>query len=74
MQREETEAILAALRPEGGKRPLVAIIGINDATEVTDYLVRTLESARRASNVARRVHAGDRRRACQLYPALRIDP
>jgi transcriptional regulator GlxA family with amidase domain len=36
---EETKAILAALKPPKRDRPLVAIIGINDATENTDYLM-----------------------------------
>jgi hypothetical protein len=36
---EETNAILAALKPPKRERPLVAIIGINDATENTDYLM-----------------------------------
>jgi hypothetical protein len=36
---DETEKTLAALRPPKRARPLVAIIGINDATETTDYLM-----------------------------------
>ena len=35
----ETEAMVEALKPPKRKRPVVAIIGINDATEVTDYLL-----------------------------------
>ena len=37
---EEADAMLALLKPER-ERPLVAVIGINDATETTDYLVPT---------------------------------
>ena len=35
----EADALLAALKPPKRRRPLIAIIGINDATEVTDYLM-----------------------------------
>ncbi|TIN27307.1 MAG: hypothetical protein E5Y31_13735 [Mesorhizobium sp.] len=35
----EGDATLAALKPRGRQRPLIAIIGINDATETTDYLM-----------------------------------
>jgi uncharacterized membrane protein YdfJ with MMPL/SSD domain len=37
----ETDAMLAFLTPAKRERPLVAVIGINDATETTDYLVPT---------------------------------
>ena len=36
---EEAEATLTALKPPKRRRPLIAIVGINDATEVTDYLM-----------------------------------
>ncbi len=36
---QEVEALLAALKPPKRQRPLIAIIGINDATETTDYLM-----------------------------------
>ncbi len=35
----EMQAILASLRPPEGRRPVIAVIGINDATETTDYLM-----------------------------------
>ena len=35
---DEADATIAALKPPKRERPLIAIIGINDATEVTDYL------------------------------------
>jgi transcriptional regulator GlxA family with amidase domain len=35
----ETEAALAALKPPKRARPLIAIVGINDATETNDYLM-----------------------------------
>ena len=37
--KEEADATLAALKPPKRPRPLIAIIGINDATETTDYLM-----------------------------------
>jgi hypothetical protein len=36
---EEAGAALSALKPPKRQRPLVAIIGINNATETTDYLM-----------------------------------
>lgn len=38
---EETYGMLASLRPAKRERPLIAVIGISDATETTDYLVPT---------------------------------
>ena len=37
--KQEADAILAALKPPKRQRPLIAIVGINDATEATDYLM-----------------------------------
>jgi hypothetical protein len=37
--KEEDEATIAALKPPKRRRPLIAIIGINHATETTDYLM-----------------------------------
>jgi hypothetical protein len=37
--KEEAEATIAALKPPKRQRPLIAIIGINHATEATDYLM-----------------------------------
>ena len=37
----EMDAMLTALRPPKRARPLIAIVGINDATETTDYLMPT---------------------------------
>src|SRR5690606_26028034 len=36
---DEHAALLAALQPPKRARPVVAVIGIKDATELTDYLV-----------------------------------
>ena len=37
--KEEADATIAALKPPKRQRPLIAIVGINDATETTDYLM-----------------------------------
>ena len=37
----EAEAIVAALKPPKRPRPVIAVVGINDATETTDYLMPT---------------------------------
>ena len=37
--KEEADATIAALKPPKRRRPLIAIVGINDATETTDYLM-----------------------------------
>ena len=39
ISKEEADATIEALKPPKRQRPLIAIIGINDATEVTDYLI-----------------------------------
>jgi len=36
---QEREATLNALRPAKRERPVIAIVGLNDATETTDYLM-----------------------------------
>jgi putative intracellular protease/amidase len=68
----ETAAALAALRPPKRRRPLVAVIGINDATEVTDYLMPCgiLRRAQVADIWALATGAGPVR----LYPALQAMP
>ena len=70
--REETDAMLASLRPGGGERPLVAVIGINDATETTDYLVPT--GILRRADVADVVTLATGPGPVQLFPALRVEP
>jgi hypothetical protein len=39
ISKEEADDTLMALKPPKRQRPLIAIIGINDATETTDYLM-----------------------------------
>lgn len=67
----ETQATLAALAPPRGARPLVAIIGLNDATETTDYLMPygILRRAGIADVVALSTGPGP----VKLYPALAVE-
>jgi putative intracellular protease/amidase len=69
---EEIDATIAALKPPKRERPLVAIIGINDATETTDYLMPygILRRADVADVVALSTGPGP----VTLFPALRVEP
>ena len=60
--------MLTALKPPKRQRPLIAIVGINDATEVTDYLMPygILRRADVADVVALATEPG----SVTLYPAL----
>ena len=69
---EEKQATLAALKPPKRARPLIATIGINDATETTDYLV-PLGILRRA-DVADVVSLATQPGPVRLFPALAVDP
>lgn len=68
----EIEATLAALKPPKRLRPLIAVIGINNATEATDYLMPLgiLRRADVADVVALATESGPMR----LYPALAVEP
>jgi putative intracellular protease/amidase len=70
--REEVDAMMAALKPPKRQRPLIAIIGINDATETTDYLMPygILRRADVADVVALATEPGP----VTLYPALKVGP
>src|SRR5919199_6227052 len=70
--KEETEATLAALKPPKRERPLIAVIGINNATETNDYLM-TYGILRRA-DVADVVALATGPGPVQLYPALKVEP
>jgi len=69
---EEAQATLSALTPTERERPLIAIIGINDATETTDYLLPygILRRADIADVVALATEPGP----VKLYPALAVEP
>lgn len=69
---EETAAIVEALRPPKRERPLIAVIGINDATETTDYLMPT--GILRRADVADVVLVATESGPVELYPALTVMP
>ena len=72
ISKEEADAILRALKPPKRQRPLVAIIGINDATEVTDYLMPY--GILRRADVADVVALATKPGPVKLYPALTVEP
>jgi transcriptional regulator GlxA family with amidase domain len=67
---EETEAMLASLKPKR-ERPMVAIIGINDATETLDYLMPT--GILRRSGVADVMMLATGPGPVQLFPVLKVE-
>ncbi|UYZ09264.1 DJ-1/PfpI family protein [Agrobacterium salinitolerans] len=69
---EETDAMLAALRYEGEGRPVIAVIGLNDATETNDYITTT--GILRRADIADVVMLSTEEGPVQLYPALRVEP
>jgi putative intracellular protease/amidase len=68
----EADATLAALKPPKRQRPLIAIVGINDATEVTDYLMPY--GILRRADVADVVLLGTATGTVKLFPALAVEP
>lgn len=70
--REETDAMLVALRHDGDGRPLIAIVGINDATETTDYLLPP--GILRRADIADVIMLATEPGPVRLYPALRVEP
>jgi putative intracellular protease/amidase len=69
---EEAEAAVAGLRPSKRRRPLIAIVGINDATETTDYLMPY--GILRRADVADVVALATAPGPVTLYPVLRVEP
>ncbi|MDB5452748.1 MAG: transcriptional regulator [Caulobacteraceae bacterium] len=70
---DEAEATIAALKPPKRQRPLIAIVGINDATELTDYLMPY--GVLRRADVAEVVALATEPGPVTLYPAaLKVEP
>ena len=67
----ETKAMLASLHPPKDRRPVIALIGLNEATETTDYLMPTGILRRADIADVTMVSAGPG--PVQLYPALRVE-
>lgn len=64
----ETAAMLEALQPPKRQRPVVAVIGLNDATETTDYIVPT--GILRRADIADVLMLAAGVGPVHLYPAL----
>jgi putative intracellular protease/amidase len=69
--REEADAMIAALKPPKRERPLIAIIGANQGTEATDYLMPY--GILRRADVADVVALGTEPGPVTLYPALKVE-
>jgi putative intracellular protease/amidase len=69
---QEADAMLAALVPTKRARPLIAVIGINDATETTDYLMPA--GILKRADVADVMMLATGPGPIQLYPALKVEP
>ena len=72
ISKEEADATIEALKPPKRQRPLIAIIGINDATEVTDYLIPY--GILRRSGIADVVALATEPGPVKLYEALTVEP
>ncbi len=68
----EADAIIAALKPPKRQRPLIAIVGINDSTETTDYLMPY--GILRRADVADVIMLATEPGPVSLIPALTVEP
>lgn len=69
---DETKAMLAALAQPKRQRPLVAVVGLNDATETTDYLMPA--GILRRADIADVEMLASAPGPVKLYPALAVQP
>ena len=69
---EEQDAMLAALKPPKRPRPLIAIVGINDMTETTDYLMPY--GILKRADVADVVMLATGPGPVTLFPVLKVEP
>jgi putative intracellular protease/amidase len=70
--KDEADATLAALRPPKRQRPLIAIVGVNDSSETTDYLMPY--GILRRADVADVMALGITPGPVTLYPVLKVEP
>jgi putative intracellular protease/amidase len=68
----ETRALNDGLKPPKRQRPLIAMVGINDATETTDYVVPY--GILRRADVADVMMLATEPGPVKLYPALAVEP
>jgi putative intracellular protease/amidase len=69
---EEADATIAALKPPKRRRPLIAIVGINDSSETTDYLMPY--GILRRADVADVVALATAPGPVTLFPVLSVEP
>lgn len=70
--REEARSTLAALKPPKRQRPLIAIVGINEQSETTDYLMPY--GILRRADVANVVTLATQPGPLTLFPVLKVEP
>ncbi len=68
----EARATVDALKPPKRLRPLIAVVGINEGTETTDYLMPY--GILRRADVAEVVTLATQPGPVSLYPALKVQP
>ena len=69
---DEHAATIAAMKPPKRARPVIAVVGQNDGTETTDFIVPYAVLA--ASGVADVVAVAPEARTIRLTPALAVEP
>jgi transcriptional regulator GlxA family with amidase domain len=72
IDRHEAEQIIHGLKPLKRQRPVIAVVGINDASETTDYLMPV--GILRRADVAEVMAVATQPGAVLLDPALRVEP
>ena len=70
--REEADGTLAALKPPKRARPLIAIVGINESSETTDYLMPY--GILRRADIADVVTLATGPGPVTLFPVLKVEP
>ncbi len=70
--KEEADATIAALKPPKRRRPLIAIVGVNDSSEITDYLMPY--GILRRADVADVMTLATEPGPVTLFPVLRVEP
>jgi len=68
---DEVVATLAALQPPKRQRPVIAVIGVNEGTETTDYLMSY--GILRRADIADVTAVAPKAGPIEFYPALRVE-
>jgi putative intracellular protease/amidase len=71
VREREKQAVVEALRPDGTGRPVVALLALNESTEMTDLLLP--HAVLQRAGVADVQIVAPRRGRVMLYPALQIE-